>query len=279
VRDGTPTTSESVEPTPEPRTWLAVAGVLVAAGLAGGLLGLIYTAATGGSGATLTPSVPVASTSQLPVAEFTPTLGSPPPSPPPTPTAYPTPSLMAASPSGGAVTEGCFFEGLGQPEVEGTEPIVAEDLAARLPLLDPVAEPGAWVGSSLTSSLGGAYVNGFEACLGADPATIRFGTTRGRNTVGIALLAAQVDGYSGRELADVMVAGAHPDADMETLRVREHAGWTYRTSDAGFAVTASEDTVYWMQQFCCVDPGPDADLPTFDEVVRDYLEAIIDEPA
>jgi hypothetical protein len=45
-------------------------------------------------------------------------------------------------------------------------------------------------------------------------------------------------------------------------------------------VTASEHTVYFMQAFCCVDYAePNPDIPTIDEIVEQYLDAIADEPA
>ena len=275
-----------VEGPPDGRlpSWFGVAATLIGAVVLGGLLGVVYSAAAGGIGASPSASAsgsasePVATPSPAnPFADVTPDVGTPPPSP----SASPSPTPSAEPTHVTAVAEECFFEGLQQPAAAGEqgELVAADDLRARLPTLHSFFAPEAYVGSSLTSSLGGAYVNGFEACLGADPATIRWGTTRGSDTLGVILFGAQVDGYTGPELADVIVEGSFPPNDPATLRTAEHGGWSYRTNDGGFAVTASADTVYWMQQFCCVDPGPDAELPTFDEIIHVYLDAIIDEPA
>lgn len=267
--------------------WFGAAATLAGAVLTGGLLGVAYTAAVGGIGGSPSvlgsppASVALASEAPNPFAEVTPA-GAPAsasatpsasPSPSPSPTASAEPTHVTT------VAERCFFTGLGRPaESPPADVVASEGLAARLPDMGGSLPPEGYVGSSLTSSVGGAYVNGFEECLGVDPATIRLGMTRG-GRLGVILFAAQVDGYTGPQLADVIVDGTYPPNDPATLRAAEHDGWTYRTNDVGFAVTASDDTVYWMQEFCCVDPDPGVDLPTFEEIVREYLEAIVDEPA
>lgn len=266
--------------------WFGAAATLVGAVLIGGLLGVAYTAAMGGLGrspSVLGPppaSVALASEAPNPFAEVTPA-GVPDPAsatPSVSPSPSPSPTASAEPTHVTTVAERCFFTGLGRPaESPPADVVAAEGLAARLPDIGSYPPEG-YVGSSLTSSVGGAYVNGFEECLGVDPATIRLGMTRG-GALGVILFGGQVDGYTGPELADVIVDGTYPPNDPATLRTAEHDGWTYRTNDVGFAVTASDDTVYWMQEFCCVDPDPGAGLPTFDEIVRDYLEAIVDEPA
>ncbi len=180
------------------------------------------------------------------------------------------------------VAEGCFLEGA-QETAEpkpSIEPIVAEDLRDRLFSLGVFSEPIAYVGSSYQDGLGLAFVRGFAACTGADTSAIRFGAVEGGATLGIIPMAAQVDGFTGPQLAEVMVRGFLTDEQRVEIRTDRHRGWVYRWLPTGIAVTASADTVYWFQQFCCVEVGEDtSDLPTLTEIFHDYLDRINDEPA
>ena len=265
--------------------WLAVAGVLVGAIVAGALLGALVTVVAGIGGKNETS--PVAEPTSSPAAAsgtFTPT-ESPSPSIAPSASESPVESAVPSNlpPSGGlqtpavAVEQGCFAEGMRLPQGQPTDPIVAEDLRSRLPFLSALSDANAWVGSSLTTGLAGAYVNGLEVCLDVDPATIRFGHVSVGTTLGVMPMAAQVDGFTGPELADVIVAGLLTPDEIALLSTAEHDGWTYRFVDWKLAVTASDDTVYWMQPFCCVNVI--ADLPSFEGIIREYLDATVDEPA
>lgn len=263
---------------------LAISATFAGAIVAGGLLALIVTLAGRAIG---TPASPAATGSETAAGETPPQTFSATPlatesastRPSVTPSNSATPSATAVGDV--AVTNRCFIEGMQQPEGEPMEPVEAEDLASRLPWLSPMSDRNAWVGSSLTSGFGGAYVNGFEVCLGADPATIRWGRSGLGSVLGVLPMAAQVDGFTGAELAAVLIEGLLPAEQLAALETREHDGWTYRyVPDWGFAVTASADTVFWMQAFCCVDgTDDDAELPTFEEIIEHYLDETHDEPA
>jgi hypothetical protein len=189
--------------------------------------------------------------------------------------------LPSAEPSASVeVAEGCFLEGAELPERKPTPPIVAKDLRDRLPYLGYFSEPGAYVGSSITEGLGVGYVNGFIACTGADPDHIRYGAVSVGATLGVIPMAAQVDGWTGPQLAEVLLYGYVPAEKRADLQLATHDGWTYWFADWHIGIAASSDTVYWFQPFCCVDVGEDAeDLPTFQEIIEDYLDLINDRPA
>jgi hypothetical protein len=158
--------------------------------------------------------------------------------------------------------------------------VVAEGLRDRLPIPHPVvSEPMAYVGTSLTSGLGAAYLDALEACTGADRASMRFGWTQGGSVLGVIPMGLEVDGYSGWELAAFAIDGNALIPDLRSrLEVSEHGDWIYLFSPDGFAVTASTETLYLMQMFCCFDAGA-GDLPSFQEVVNDYLDRTRAEPA
>ena len=188
------------------------------------------------------------------------------------PSAEPSPPVEVAA--------GCFLKGSELPERKPKPPVVAQDLQDRLPLLGYFSEPAAYVGSGITEGLGLGYVNGFISCTGADPEHIRYGAVSVGSTLGVIPMAAQVDGWTGPQLADVLLHGYVPAEQRATMREARHNGWTYRWSDWNIGIAASRDTVYWFQPFCCVDVGEDAeDLPTFREIIEEYLELINDRPA
>jgi hypothetical protein len=260
---------------------LTIAAVFASAIAAGGLLAVIVTMA-GRAVASPTDSSPTAAVQESAPASLAATLQaaeSPASAAPASPTASPNPSATAAADI--SVAAGCFTKGIRQPEGEPVQRIEAPDLANRLPFLSALSDRNAWVGSSLTAGLEGAYVNGFETCLDADPATIRWGHSTVGSSLGVIPMGAQVDGYTGPQLAEVLIGGFLGPEQFAALETREHDGWTYLyVPDWSFAVTASADTVYWMQSFCCVDVmDDDAELPTFEEIIEHYLDNIFDKPA
>jgi hypothetical protein len=160
--------------------------------------------------------------------------------------------------------------------------VTAQALRDRLPKLDgPRSEPEAYVGTSLVdATLGSAYLDAFQACSGADRGDMRFGWVDGGTTLGVVPMGVEVDGYTGWELAAMLIDGNAFDPNLRSkLAVREHAGWDYLSTE-GLTLSASESTLYMMQSFCCVEStGGDTEVPTYDEVVHDYLERINDSPA
>ena len=200
------------------------------------------------------------------------------PTPQPSATQTGTPAATAAA---ATFPAGCFDIREATEEDQPAEMVVAEDLRDRLPIPDPVfSEPMAYVGTSLTSGLGAAYLDALEACIGADRASMRFGWTQGGSTLGVIPMGLEVDGYSGWQLAVIAIDGNALIPDLRSrLEIGEHDGWTYLYSPDGFAVTASAETLYLMQMFCCVDPGVGSELPTFEEVINDYLDRTRAEPA
>jgi hypothetical protein len=169
--------------------------------------------------------------------------------------------------------EGCFSEGLVR-EGEWTDPIVAEDLLRRLPVPDRWSEPQALVGSSANT----LFVSAFAECTGADPAAIRWGSVNGGLLEATFPQAIQVDGYTGPQLARILVDDyLHPE-QREALEVGQHAGWTYRYLDRTIAITASADTVYWYWVWPCCIEGPLFAERTFTDVVHTYLDLTNDMP-
>jgi hypothetical protein len=261
---------------------LFVGAVLTGAILAGAALAVAVTAVAGALGgnapspvAIATPAAVAPTTMNSPTAQQT-RRPTPSPSPRPSPTPSPSPSPTGSAARDGWIPHGCFRDGLSQ-EVEGPpgELIVAEDLKRRMPLPSHWSEAYAWVGSSANE----LFVSAFAACTGADPATIRVGTVSGGLTLGAVPFAIQVDGYTGAELVPILLDGYFHPEQQDVLVTGHHGDWTYVMHEEGFAVTASADTLYWIQVFCCVDiMDPDADLPSFKDIVHDYLDLTNDEP-
>jgi hypothetical protein len=196
-----------------------------------------------------------------------------------------TPVTATATPSRGTsdnAAPGCFAISVNTEPRKPGALITAQALQDRLPKLDaPRSEPEAYVGTSLgVGTLGSAYLDAFQACTGADLGNMRFGWVDQGTKLGIEPMGVEVDGYTGWELAAVLIDDNAFDPDLRSkLGVREHAGWDYLSTE-GLSVTASETTLYIMQTFCCVEStGDEANTPTYDEVVRDYLERINDAPA
>jgi len=279
---------DDATPAAPDRRVLVIGAGLVGAILAGATLAVLVTfAAERFGGGQVGQTSPVAATATPATSTSDPR--------PPTPTNAPTPaeaSTRTASPSrqptpspdptpthapeGGGLPEGCFSDGL---ERESDAPpedlVIAEDLERRLPLPGVFSEPHAWVGSSANE----LFVSAFAECTGADPATIRFGTVSGGLTLGAIPFAIQIDGYTGAQLAPILLEGMlHPE-QRESMVIGHHDRWAYLMHESGFAVTASADTLYWIQLFCCVDiMNPDAELPSFKDIVHDYLDRTDDEP-
>ena len=263
-----------------PRAAVVGAG-LVGAVLAGATLAVLVTIVARGTGsgqlyqapavaATATPAATTSATS-TPTDAPTPTA-----SPSRQPTPSPDPTLEAEPPERSGIPEGCFSDGLQrESDAPAEDLIVAEDLQRRLPLPGNFSEPHAWVGSSANE----LFVSAFAECTRADLATIRFGTVSGGLTLGAIPFAIQIDGYTGAQLAPILLDGMFHPEQRESLVIGHHDGWAYLMHESGFAVTASADTLYWIQLFCCVDiTDPDADLPSFTDIVHDYLDRIDDEP-
>lgn len=261
--------------------WVKVSAFLLGAIAAGAVLGVIVSAAGRGL-ATATPSpattspphtaVAVATADPTPTASSTPTTATSEPSASPSPASRTSPSPSPQQVAAG-LPEGCFSDGFLR-EGEWTDPIIAEDLLRRLPVPSYWSEPQALVGSSANS----LFVSAFAECTGADPATIRWGSVNGGLTSGTFPQAIQVDGYTGPELAQILIDGyLHPE-QREALDVGHHAGWTYRYLDATIAITASADTVYWYWVWPCCYEGPLFTEHTFVDVVHQYLDLTNDVP-
>lgn len=280
-------TSIEHDPSTDPRgdetsrlpRWVVVTFAMAGAISAGALAAVLVTAVSG-RWAEQSPS-----STQVAVASHTDT-PRPEPTPEPRPSPTPVPSVSAsASPSPTEApsdpADGCFAQGVSGPEGDGAELLVAESLLAKLPeVMDgAVVERWAYVGSSVQSGLLGAYVRGFAQCTRADPSAIRFGFARGASSLGHDLMAIEVDGFSGEELADMFITGTSGPQLLAALQEEAQAGWTYQTDSESFIVTAGPQTAYWIKWFCCVDPFGAEDLPTFDEIVLSYLDNINDEPA
>ena len=168
---------------------------------------------------------------------------------------------------------GCFSEGLSH-EDESNEPIVAEDLLRRLPVPSYWSEPVAYVGSSANR----LFVSAFAACTGADPATIRWGGVNGGLTSGTFPQGLQIDGFTGPELAEILLDGYLHPQQREALETGHHNGWTYRYLDRQFAIIASADTVYWYWVWPCCYEGPIFVDHTFVDVIHEYLDLTRDVP-
>lgn len=139
----------------------------------------------------------------------------------------------------------------------------------------------AFVGTSLADgTIGGGYLAAFKSCSGADLANMRFGWVQFGETLGVIPMGVEIDGYTGWELAAMMIDENALDPELRSrLTLGEHDGWDYLYTE-GLALTASSTTLYIMQGFCCVDVGGDtADLPTFPEIINDYLDRTNDSPA
>jgi hypothetical protein len=264
---------------PTPHPFLKVAGFFAGAIAVGALLAFIATTAGRGlAGATYPPatSTPVVSAVAATTADPTPSptqrAGSPTPSATSTPIATaspgPTPEPITAG-----LPEGCFADGFIR-EGDWTDPIVADGLLRRLPVPHWSSEPQALVGSSANS----LFVSAFAECTGADPAAIRWGSVNGGLIGGTFPQAIQVDGYTGPQLAQILVEGYLHPQQREALEEGQHAGWTYLHLDQTFAVTASADTVYWYWVWPCCYEGPLFSDQSFAEVVETYLDLTNDEP-
>jgi hypothetical protein len=283
MTDPTPVIDNAIPPS-RPR-WLVVSAGFMAAILAGGTMGaLASTFLLNNSGVDAVPSDPVAvtsaSASTSPTATAEPTPQAPDPSPTATADATVTPQERSPSETVQPIgAEGCFKTGSErQAAADAVEPIELPELAARLPDFSAHTDPEAYVGSSFTGGLGAAYVGGFAECTGVDESGIRFGHSTIGAVMGVVPMAIQVDGVTGPELVEILI-GALPAENVRLLRDGEYEGWSYRFTE-GFAVTASPDTLYLMQQFCCVDVmDENADIPTFEEIVLEYLSRFVDEPA
>ena len=235
----------------------------------GAILAVLVTAA--GRGIASVPQPPVPSTVALTdgaatVAPGTPAQATVAPTASPPPSMSPVPSPSASTDlSGVGLPPGCFSDGLSR-ESEVKEPIVAEDLQRRLPVPHWSSEAVALVGSSAN----GLFVSAFSACTRADPANIRWGTVSG----GVEMIpqAVQVDGFSGAQLAEIMLAGYLPPEHRVALEIGRHAGWTYLYLDQQFAITASADTVYWYWVPPCCYEGPIFTDHTFVDVLHRYLD-------
>jgi hypothetical protein len=257
------------------RPRLTVAAVLVGAIVVGGTAGVIVSMA--GRGVAVSSPLPTHTPTPAATAVATPspTLASttPEPSAPPSPTStpWPTPSI---GPGDIGLPDGCFSEGLLHEGEPADELIVAEDLQRRLPLPGLWSEATALVGSSANS----LFVSAFAECTGADPAEIRWGTVNVGLLEATAPQAVQVDGYSGPELAQILVDGYLHPQQRAALETGQHAGWTYRYLDKTIAITASADTVYWYWVWPCCYEGPLFVERTFVDVIHEYLDLTYDDP-
>ena len=259
--------------------WIRVAAIFAGAIAVGAILAVVVTAAgrgLAGPAPSLSPSVVAAASvepaSPPPTRSSTPEPSeAPSPSPVATASASPDPSLVPAQ---AGLPEGCFSEGLVREDDAAREPIIAKDLQRRLPLPSYWSEPTAVVGSSANR----LFVSAFAACTGADPAHIRWGGVNGGLISGTFPQAVQVDGFTGPELARILLDGyLHPE-QRAALEVGHHAGWTYRFLDERFAVTASRDTVYWYWVWPCCYEGPLFQEQSFVEVIHTYLDLTNDDP-
>ncbi len=158
--------------------------------------------------------------------------------------------------------------------------VPAEELRSRLPILDsPLSQRMAFIGTSLTDGgIASIYVSAFQACSGGGRASIRFGWVTRGEIAGVVPMAAEITGYSGWELAAMVIDGNAQDPALRSeLTFGAHRGWEYLYTDS-LALTASPTTLYIMQAYCCVD-ATRADTYRFDEVVNDYLDRTNDSPA
>ena len=194
-----------------------------------------------------------------------------------TPTPEPSPSASVAA----AVEPGCFDLTASTGTTAPMPSMVpAEELRNRLPILSPAfSQRMAFIGSSLTDGgIASIYVSAFQACSGAGRASIRFGWVKGGEEAGVVPMAVEINGYTGWQLAAMMIDGNAQDPTLRSrLTFGAHHGWEYLYTDS-LALSASSTTLYLMQAFCCVD-ATRTDTFSFEQVVNDYLDRTNDTPA
>ncbi len=250
------------------RQWRAGLAFVVAIGVA-------LSACDGRGTATLSPA-PGATSSSPPVATTVPT-----PTATPSLSATPTPEPSPSTTEAAAVEPGCFdlTASTGTPAPMPSM-VPTATLRNRLPILDPVfSQRMAFIGSSLTDGgIASIYVSAFQACSGAGRASIRFGWVKGGEDAGVVPMAVEINGYSGWQLAAMMIDGNAQDPALRSrLTLGAHHGWEYLYTDS-LALSASSTTLYIMQAFCCVD-ATGTDTFSFEQVVNDYLDRTNDTPA